>query len=402
MTAEATMLRRLLRRREESNHPDLPVLSVYREHGVIPKSSRDDNHNRTPEDLTHYLRVCPADLVVNKMKAWSGSLGVAEHEGIVSGDYLVCEVSTRIESRYLHHLLRSHRLICEMRRRSRGIRPQQERLYWEDLGDIQIVLPAVEEQRRIADFLDDQVTRIDEAAGLVRQHAPLLHERASQQLFALYERGDTSRVPLSALGRIVDTEHRTAPGAPGGEHWSAGTGSVRHGRLLRERLTEISRSAYTEWTRRGRPGVGDVLLTREAPVGEVALIERDDPSVAIGQRVVLFKPSPQRLLGEYLVGFLLSPHFTFMIDDRTQGFLHPHLNMSDISRLRIPVPSLQDQLASARIVRALLANRRNSSVILSRRIELLQERKAALITAAVMGEFDVTTAGPRAAAAVTG
>lgn len=66
------------------NHGDATVLSLYRELGVIPKDSRDDNHNVTSLDTDSYKYVEQGDLVINKMKAWSGSLGVSDYEGIVS------------------------------------------------------------------------------------------------------------------------------------------------------------------------------------------------------------------------------------------------------------------------------------------------------------------------------
>ena len=69
----------------------LEVLSVYREFGVIRKSSRDDNNNKTPEDLSKYQTVNVGDLVINKMKAWQGSVGVSTFTGITSPDYAVFE-----------------------------------------------------------------------------------------------------------------------------------------------------------------------------------------------------------------------------------------------------------------------------------------------------------------------
>ena len=59
-------------------------LSVYRDYGVIPKDSRDDNHNRVSEDTSNYKLVEPGDFVLNKMKGCSGSLGFSEYRGIVS------------------------------------------------------------------------------------------------------------------------------------------------------------------------------------------------------------------------------------------------------------------------------------------------------------------------------
>jgi type I restriction enzyme, S subunit len=151
---------------KRQGHPSEQVLSVYREHGVIPKSSRDDNHNRTPDNLDTYQLVEQGDVVFNKMKAWSGSVGVARHRGIVSPDYMVCQVLPRdVDRRFLHYLLRSHAMFSEYRRRSRGIRPSQWRLYFDELRSVVFPLPPLNTQRRIADMLDAETARIDTLIG---------------------------------------------------------------------------------------------------------------------------------------------------------------------------------------------------------------------------------------------
>ena len=81
-------IRAVTQLKSEKGQPDLRVLSVYREYGVIPKDSRDDNHNATSLDTSGYKVVNEGDLVVNKMKAWQGSMGVSEHNGIVSPAYI--------------------------------------------------------------------------------------------------------------------------------------------------------------------------------------------------------------------------------------------------------------------------------------------------------------------------
>lgn len=77
--------------RSQRNRPDLPLLSVVREKGVIPRSSMsdDENHNFIPDDLSNYKVVHEGDLVINKMKAWQGSLGISPQDGIVSPAYYV-------------------------------------------------------------------------------------------------------------------------------------------------------------------------------------------------------------------------------------------------------------------------------------------------------------------------
>lgn len=82
-------LRSMLVSRSERNRVDLPLLTVARERGVFVRSSDDANHNVIPEDLSNYKVARAGDLVINKMKAWQGSLGLAPVDGIVSPAYFV-------------------------------------------------------------------------------------------------------------------------------------------------------------------------------------------------------------------------------------------------------------------------------------------------------------------------
>src|ERR1019366_461540 len=107
MSSEMTPIGRIYRRVEERGREDLPLLSVYRELGVVPREGRDDNHNVASEDLSTYKFVRPGDLVVNKMKTWQGSLGVSAYEGIVSPAYFIGRKIDDVDDAFMHHLLRS-------------------------------------------------------------------------------------------------------------------------------------------------------------------------------------------------------------------------------------------------------------------------------------------------------
>jgi type I restriction enzyme S subunit len=175
-------LRHVLRERDQRAVGSETVLSVYRDYGVIVKASREDNFNKTPDDLSNYKIVRRGDVVVNKMKAWQGSLGVSSHDGIVSGDYLVCETtSAAVMHDYLHHLLRSPLLIGQYGVRSTGIRPSQWRLYWDDFASVRIPVPSASEQAELAGALEReyQLTRrlldvVDGSIGPLREHRQAL------------------------------------------------------------------------------------------------------------------------------------------------------------------------------------------------------------------------------------
>lgn len=150
-----------LKRNEPKNPGDMIVLSLYRELGVIPKDSRDDNHNQTSEDTSKYKYVKPGDFVVNKMKAWQGSVAVSDYEGIVSPAYYVYEFTDdAFDKRYFHHLLRG----CykdEFMRLSGGMRVGQWDLSSDDLNNTLVLIPPLEEQKKIAEFLDVKCSEID-------------------------------------------------------------------------------------------------------------------------------------------------------------------------------------------------------------------------------------------------
>lgn len=150
-----------LKRNESKNPGNQQVLSLYREYGIIPKDSRDDNHNVTSEDTSKYKYVQKGNFVINKMKAWQGSVAVSDFEGIVSPAYYVYEFTDRkFDKKFFHYLLRS----CykdEFRRLSGGIREGQWDLPSEALNNTPIVFPEIAIQERIAQFLDSKCEEID-------------------------------------------------------------------------------------------------------------------------------------------------------------------------------------------------------------------------------------------------
>ena len=182
--ATRTPIWSILEPRRRLNYPSEEVLSVYRDLGVVPKSSRDDNHNVTPQDVSVYQLVNRGDVVVNKMKAWQGSVSVSNFRGIVSSDYQVAAPTVPINSRYLHHVLRTSNMIRLYGIRSTGVRPSQWRLYWQDFSALSIPLPPLNEQGRIADHLDAETAKIDAMIAKAGGLRALLDERRSALITA--------------------------------------------------------------------------------------------------------------------------------------------------------------------------------------------------------------------------
>lgn len=186
-----TRIKELMQNVSEKNHPDATVLSLYREYGVLPKDSRDDNHNVTSLDTASYKFVRIGELVINKMKAWQGSLGVSEYEGIVSPAYYVCRfTSDKINTKYFHYLIRCKAYTQEFERLSTGMRIGQWDLGIDDFMCTPAIIPPVAEQSAIAAYLDDQCAKIDtlisEAKASIEEYkqwkASLIYEAVTKGL----------------------------------------------------------------------------------------------------------------------------------------------------------------------------------------------------------------------------
>jgi len=194
---EVLPLRAFLQLKSERNQPNLPVLSVYREYGVILKDSRTDNHNATSLDTSNYKVVEPSDLVVNKMKAWQGSLGVSAYKGIVSPAYITCKVSPKLNGRYLHYLLRSKTLIKTLDSISYGVRVGQWDMRYDDFKKVQICQPPRQEQDQIVKFLDHKTSQID----------ALIQEK--QRLLKLLDEQLAIKINNAVTKGIVNAEYGT-------------------------------------------------------------------------------------------------------------------------------------------------------------------------------------------------
>ena len=194
-------------RRKQTGFPDLRLLSAYRDYGVIPKDSRDDNYNRVGADLSAYQVVRPGNVVANKMKTWQGSIAVSELEGLVSPAYIVCDVDSSFDPRYLHYLLRSMPYVAEYRRLSYGVRPTQWDLRWDDLRDIRLLKPPANAQVAIADFLDLE-SALDDShvywTSEVDQFAEIFWKPA--HLREATDQGNLNAVVDIAVGRFQDLE----------------------------------------------------------------------------------------------------------------------------------------------------------------------------------------------------
>ena len=170
-------LRTLLKPFSEKNRPDLSLLSVVREKGVIVRDVEDseNNHNFIPDDLSGYKVVHENQFVINKMKAWQGSYGIAPCDGIVSPAYFVFDIDFE-NLEYFHYAIRSKVYVNFFAQVSDGIRVGQWDLSMDKMKNIPFIIPPTDEQREIVNRIKIETEAVEKAITAVEKQIITLEE----------------------------------------------------------------------------------------------------------------------------------------------------------------------------------------------------------------------------------
>lgn len=157
---------------------------------------------------------------------------------------------------------------------------------------------------------------------------------------------------LSDIAEIVDCEHKTAPITESSNYCSIRTTDISNGKIDFDKANRVDEATYFEWTKRATPEPGDIILAREAPVGEVGWI-KEGYQVCLGQRTVLIKPKHPNVHGRFLLFYLVNPDTKYDLQVRSAGSVVAHLNMKDIRAFRITLPPIEEQKAIAAVLSCL-------------------------------------------------
>lgn len=172
-------LRNLLHKTTQKGRPDLPLLSVVREQGVILRDieSKEKNHNYIPDDLSNYKVLRDGQFVINKMKAWQGSYSVSSLTGIVSPAYFIYDVDyTDLIPQFFNVAIRSRAYIGFFNQASDGVRIGQWDLDEAQMRNIPLFVPSIEEQNAIVTYFDKKCAEIDELVARQEQIIEKLKE----------------------------------------------------------------------------------------------------------------------------------------------------------------------------------------------------------------------------------
>jgi type I restriction enzyme S subunit len=404
---------------------DLPLMSVSQTKGVVRRSELTDAPQRA-ESLDAYKVCRKGDIVFNKMKIRSGAMGVAHEDGLITYHYEVMRPREGMDSRYIVHLMKSSWFTSELIARERGISAGGEHggirtteVPFSVLRTIDVFLPEIHEQRIIADYLDREMARIDTLVAEQQHLVEMLHLRRRAVVDAVLSQGLDSEAALFKTGspwlpelpvawKAVRAKHVLSFGPANGVSPAAGDtddlkslslGAIRNGRVIMgPEVTKFVDGSSLENTESLRLHPGDILLVRgNGNVDRVARAGLVGPEFAAEKYIY-----PDLLIRIRVNSYMLPEFFVWACNaSPTRAQVRAQARTAvgtfkvaggDIRSLFLPLPPMDEQRAIVAYLDKQTSKIDQLIAETERFIELAQERRGALLTAAVTGRIDVREA----------
>ncbi len=274
-----------------------------------------------------------------------------------------------------------------------------------------LFLPSSEEQQKIASFLDHETAKIDTLIAKQEKLIELLKEKRQAVISHAVTKGISYKgqpnAPMKDSGvewlgevpegwkvsrlkfefAVVDCRNKTPEYFDNGEYFVVRTTNVKNQKLNFNGALYTDQNNFNIWTQRGIPPAGSILFTREAPTGEVCIVP-NDLKFCMGQRMMNFISNSQNYTN-YLFDYLISDCLGRYIGSVSHGSTVSHLRVEQVENIPVLVPPENELVSIHKYILSLKDRFDALEANASKAIELIKERRTALISAAVTGKIDV-------------
>ncbi len=373
-----------------------------------------ENHNVIPEDLSNYKVARAGNLVINKMKAWQGSMGIAPCDGIVSPAYYIFDFDIANRA-FGQALLRSKPYVAHFGQASDGVRVGQWDLTIAAMRQIPVLAPPPEEQAAIVRFLDWANGRLERTIRAKRKVIALLNEQKQAIIHRAVTRGLDPAVPLKPSGipwlgdipqhwelrkmkSLIETVGGMTPNKGVQRYWIGRTPWVSPKdmkvREIFDSKDHISDAALNETNiRLIKPPavlivVRGMILARTFPTAVTRV------PVTVNQDIKALLPKPE-LSADFFASLLTGIQRELLHLVEIAGHGTCCLRTDSWGNFYLPIPPLEEQQAICSFLSAELATLHAAISRLNREIDLLREYRTRLVADVVTGKLDVRAAAAR-------
>jgi type I restriction enzyme S subunit len=366
------------------------VLSLSYGNIIVKK---DINEGLVPAEYNTYQIVHPGYIIIRCTDLQNDKVslrtGLVKHDGIITNAYLGLVVNKEYNPSYVHYFLHAWDVTKEIYRHGSGLR---QSLSWLDLRRLPILLPSINEQEAIANYLDAATSKIDSAIAQQQKMIDLLNERKQIIINNAVTKGLDPNVKMkpSGIDWIGDIP----------EHWDLMPYRYLFYNLdnLRMPITADQRSRNNpQYDYYGASGVIDKIDYYNVD-DKVLLIGEDGANLLLRNLPLIYKAEgkfwvnnhahilkPIRDDYDYMAYVMEAADYTLFIT----GSAQPKLSQSNLNSVKLPIPPIEEQ---KEIVNSLVKKTSGIEVALknaSKKISLLQERKQIIINDVVTGKVKV-------------
>ena len=384
-------------------------LAASQKYGVIPQDlmmQLNDSKVMLALKGTESFKHVDNDDFVISLRSFEGGIEHSKYAGCVSPAYTVLRANRALAPSYYRYLFKSKPYISALQSSTDSLRDGKSITY-DQFGLIKLIIPSITEQQKIAAFLDHETAKIDALIEKQQQLIQLLKEKRQAVISHAVTKGLNPNAPMKDSGiewlgevpahwDVIKINHMarvlngSTPDKTNPDFWTDGNIPWVSSSCLNQRRIErptdfITEQAFkqssVEMIPKGSLLVG--MVGQGKTRGESAVLEIDS---CINQNLAAIIPS-DRISINYL-----SYVFNCIYEDLRElgrGGNQPALNCEIVGSLRIPVPPKSEQKLVEQWLSKVIDKIDKIILMASSQIELMQERRTALISAAVTGKIDV-------------
>lgn len=391
-------------RMDRSERGDELLLSVSAYTGVSPRSEviDDGDHLSRAESLEGYKKCFKDDLVMNIMLAWNRGLAFTSYDGIVSPAYCVFRVIDGSDPKFLNYLVRSNEYTLYFKAFSTGVIDSRLRIYPETFGALFCTLPSLGEQKSITTFLDRETAKIDALVAEQEKLIALLQEKRQAVISHAVTKGLDPNVPMKDSGvewlGEVPAHWEVLKGALIGNLF--GSEQVPEDLVTDEgdlpfiKVGSMSSDSFEieSWNWFVDRTVADQYRAKSGYI----VFPKRGAAIFLNKVNVVDRPSliDPNLMGWEIGRNAIREFFAYALKSRKLDELAdvstvPQINNKHIAPERFPVPPVTEQRDIVTFLQVETGKIDSLTAEAQSAVTLLQERRTALISAAVTGQIDV-------------
>lgn len=345
------------------------------------------------------------DILFGKLRPYLAKAYLAKASGEAVGDFHVIRPGVGMEGRFVQYQILNREFIAIVDGSTFG--SKMPRASWEFVGGMKVTRPPLPEQTAIAEFLDRETGKIDELVAEQRRLIELLREKRQAVISHAVTKGLNPHAPMKPSGiewlgevpehwgvwKLTHAFEKIGSGTTpktdnrgyydDGTHPWVNTGDLNDGDLTdcEKKITDLALSDHT--TLRIYPAGSVVIAMYGATIGKLAILKFP---ASVNQACCVFSG---KLTIEYKFLFFWLLAYRPQIISLASGGGQPNVNQDILRGLRVACPALAEQITIIKFLEAETAKFDTLTAEAQRAIDLLQERRTALISAAVTGQIDV-------------